>query len=59
PERLGLVQQLAPALEIPVEQLDLSRVLDISAVPELADSEFAAHMLLTLGAALRQERRAL
>ena len=59
PERLGLVQQLAPSLDIPVEQLDLSRVLDISAVPELTDSEFAAHMLLTLGAALRQERRAL
>ncbi len=58
PEYLGLVQQLASSIELPVEQMDLSRVLDISTVPELADSEYASHMLLALGASLRQERRA-
>ena len=58
PERLGLVQQLASSIELPVEQIDLSRVLDISAAPELADSEYASRMLMALGASLRQERRA-
>lgn len=57
PGHLGLVQQLASSIELPVEKIDLARVLDISAVPELADSEYASHMLLALGAALRQERR--
>jgi len=59
PEQLGLVQLLASSLEVPVEQLDLSQVLDISAVPELVNSEYAAQAFLALGAALRLERRAL
>jgi MSHA biogenesis protein MshI len=59
PEQLGLVAELAPGLDVPVEQLDLARVLDISAVPELANSEYAVRSLLPLGAALRQERREL
>ena len=59
PEQLGLVHLLAPTLEMPVEQIDLAQVLDISAVPELANSEYAAHMFLALGAALRLERRVL
>lgn len=58
PEHLGLVQWLAPHLDISVEQLDLSKVLDISGAPELADSEYLAHVFLALGAALRSERRA-
>lgn len=58
PIRLGLVQWLAPHLEAPVEQIDLSKALDISGVPELADSEYVAHVFLALGAALRQDRRA-
>jgi hypothetical protein len=33
--------------------------MDISAVPALADSEFVARSLTTLGAALRQESRVL
>lgn len=59
PAQLGLIQLLASGLEMPMEQLDLAQVLDISVVPELADSEYAAHMFLALGAALRLERRVL
>ena len=59
PEQLGLVQLLSNSLDVPVEQLDLAQVLDIGAVPELANSEYASHVFLALGAALRQERRAL
>jgi len=33
--------------------------MDISKVPALADSEFVAHALPALGAALRQESRTL
>lgn len=59
PEQLGLVTLLAPGLDVPVEQLDLAQVLDISAVPKLADSEHAVRAFLPLGAALRHERRVL
>ncbi len=59
PDRVGLIERLSPDLDWPVEKLELSQVLDISAVPELADSEFAAHVFHALGAALRSERRVL
>jgi MSHA biogenesis protein MshI len=59
PGDAGLATFLAAALEVKVERLDLSQVMDISAVPALADSEFVAHVLPALGAALRQESRAL
>ena len=59
PEKLGLVAELAPTLDLLIEQLDLAQVMDISAVPELANSEFAVRALLPLGAALRYERREL
>ena len=59
PEDAGLVEFLASVSDAKVEKLDLSQVMDISAVPELSDSEFAAYALPTLGAALRQEKRAL
>jgi MSHA biogenesis protein MshI len=59
PEQLGLVQQFDSSIELPVEQMELGKVLDISSVPELADSGYAAQMLPALGAALRMERRAL
>jgi len=59
PDDAGLVSLLAAAVEAKVEKLDLSQVMDISKVPALADSEFVARALPTLGAALRQERRAL
>ncbi len=59
PEDAGLVKFLAAAVEVKVEGLELSQVMDISKVPALADSEFVAHVLPTLGAALRQESRTL
>ena len=59
PDRTGLVEFLDSELDMKVQKLDLSQVLDISAVPELADSEFAARVLTTLGGALRQESRVL
>ena len=55
PEYLGLKHRLANSVDLPVEQLDLSEVLDISAEPEFFDSEYVAYILPTLGAALRDE----
>ncbi len=52
-------EMLEEQLGIPVERVRLADVLDISAVPRLADPDFASTMLLLIGAALRQERRAL
>lgn len=59
PEQLGLVAALASGLDVPVEQLDLGQVLDIKAVPELKNAEYAVRAFLPLGAALRHERRVL
>ncbi|MBI5626341.1 MAG: agglutinin biogenesis protein MshI [Nitrosomonadales bacterium] len=59
PDDDSLANFLAAAVEVKVERLELSQVMDISKVPALADSEFVAHVLPALGAALRQERRAL
>lgn len=54
PDDTGLVEFLAAVVGAKVEKLDLSQAMDISAVPALADSEFVAHSLPSLGAALRQ-----
>lgn len=59
PEQSGLVNMLAANLEVKAEKLDLAQVMDIDAVPDLAQDEFAALALPALGAALRHERRAL
>lgn len=59
PDDASLVNLLAAAVEAKVEKLDLSQVMDISLVPALTDSAFVADILPTLGAALRQEKRAL
>lgn len=59
PDDADLVGFLASAVDIRVERLELSQVMDISKAPALADSEFVAHVLPTLGAALRQESRTL
>lgn len=59
PDSSGLVPFLAKASDSRVEKLDLSQVMDIGAVPALADSDFAARALLALGAAMRQEKLAL
>ena len=59
PEQSGLVKMLAANLDVKTEKLDLAQVMDISAVPELAQDEFVVLALPALGAALRHERRAL
>ncbi|HUW26172.1 MAG TPA: agglutinin biogenesis protein MshI [Gallionella sp.] len=59
PDDSGLVEFLASVSDVKVEKLDLSQVMDISAVAALADSEFAANALPVLGAALRREARVL
>jgi len=57
PDGTGLVEYLTEVMGSKVEKLDLSQALDIGAVPALADSEFVAHALPALGAALRREGR--
>lgn len=59
PESLGLDKVLTTNLGLPVEMLDLAQGMDIIAVPELSDSDFASYALPVLGAALRQEKKAL
>jgi len=55
PDDTGLVEFLASVVGAKVEKLDLSQVMDVSAVPALAESEFVARSLPALGAALRRE----
>ncbi len=57
PEDGTLLALLGAAVGVPVEQLDLSSVMDISAVPVLESSEYASRVLHTLGAAFRHEVR--
>ncbi len=54
PDDTGLVAFLASTVDQPVEKLDISQVMDIRAVPALAESEFASYAFPALGAALRQ-----
>ncbi|MDH2919161.1 MAG: agglutinin biogenesis protein MshI [Sideroxydans sp.] len=54
-----LVAFLLEMLDVKVAALNLAQVMDISDVPDLADSEFLSHALPVIGAALRQESRAL
>lgn len=59
PRAVGLVEVLQENLDVDVERLDLSQVLDLTEAPELASDEAQVDALYALGAALRQERRAL
>ena len=58
PAASQLQEFLSSSVGVAVVKLDLSQVMDISAVPALEDGEFAAQVLSTLGAAMRQEVRA-
>ena len=52
----GAIQQfLADYLGMPVEVMELAKVMDVSAVPELQNPLRQAQCLATLGAAMRQE----
>jgi MSHA biogenesis protein MshI len=59
PRAVGLVEVLQENLDVDVERLDLSQVLDMTAAPELASDEAQVDAFYALGAALRLERRAL
>jgi MSHA biogenesis protein MshI len=59
PDSMGLDKVLTSSLGLPVEMLDLAQAMDIIAVPELLDREYICHALPALGAALRQEKKAL
>jgi len=59
PENVGLVAILNNSLDVPVERLNLSEVMDLSETPDLASDEARVYALHALGAALRQEGRAL
>lgn len=59
PEGVGLLSLLTENLGLPVEVLDLSQVMDVRAAPALLENEFLLEALPALGAALRQETRAL
>lgn len=55
PEQSGLLPFLVSSVGTTVEGVNLSSVMDVSAVPDLANSDFVTHVLPVLGAALRQE----
>ncbi len=59
PSASGLISFLSGTMDIKVEQLDLSQVMDTSAVAELSNQDFLMNAIPVIGAALRQERRAL
>lgn len=54
----SLINFLATNMYLPVEELDLTDVLDIAKVPELKDKHLQHRYFLALGAALRQEEHA-
>lgn len=58
PGAAAFVAYLKDNLYQPVELLDLAKVLDISAIPALADAGHQAEALLVIGAALREESMA-
>jgi MSHA biogenesis protein MshI len=58
PPDSGLEEQFRNSIYLPFEAMDLARVMDISAFPELADPEQQRRALRTIGAALRNEERA-
>jgi len=59
PESAGLVQKLTDGLDLTVEKLDLSEVMDLSAAPDLSGDEARVYALHALGASLRREGQTL
>lgn len=55
PEVDGIVAALVENLYVPVQEMDLAKVLDFAAVPELREPLRQAQNLLVIGAALRDE----
>ncbi|HET7160493.1 MAG TPA: agglutinin biogenesis protein MshI [Burkholderiales bacterium] len=55
PLEVGLTQYVADNVDLPVEAIDLSSVMDFSTAPKLKQIIYQARYLWTLGAALRDE----
>jgi MSHA biogenesis protein MshI len=55
PLEVGLTQYVASNVDLPVEAIDLSSVMDFGAAPKLKQIIYQARYLWTLGAALRNE----
>ncbi len=51
----GLVDELLQNISLPLEIMDYSKVIDISAAPQLENPEVQTQYLLAVGAALRNE----
>ena len=49
----GLAAALKESINLPVREMDLSSVMDFSAIPELRDTRHQARNVLAIGAALR------
>lgn len=58
PPESGLEEQFRNALYLPFEAMDLAKVMDLSAFPELSDQEVQRRALHTIGAALRTNEAA-
>lgn len=59
PAQLGLKENLASNLYVPIDTLNLNDVLNFEKVPALKEIERQAAYFLTLGAALREEEKVL
>jgi len=55
PQVENLAVELARNTYVPVQEMDLSAVLDFPALPELRDTQYQAKNLLAIGAALRTQ----
>lgn len=54
PKGLGVLEYLCANLSVRVQQIDLSEVVDLSALPEARDALWQARHLRSIGAALRE-----
>lgn len=58
PQVENLALELGRNTYVPVQEMDLSSVMDFPAVPELKDTQYQAKNLLAIGAALRNQSSA-
>ena len=58
PQVENLALELGRNAYVPVQEMDLSSVMDFPAVPELKDTQYQAKNLLAIGAALRNQSSA-
>jgi len=57
PQSVGLVERLGDSLDLPVERIKLSEVMDFDEIEDLQAEEAQVYALHALGAALRLEGR--